>query len=67
MIYRRQIIHMQGFEMISRHEGCIGSDRIDIGQLRVGDIFNGLPFPDELFDMIVAYHSPQMIRFDDLP
>jgi hypothetical protein len=34
--------------MVSRHAGCIGSDQIDYGQLHVGDIFNGLPFPDEL-------------------
>jgi SAM-dependent methyltransferase len=50
-----------------KHEGWIGSDLIDYGQEHVGDILDGLPFPDCHFDMIVANHSIQMCRFDDLP
>jgi SAM-dependent methyltransferase len=49
-----------------KHAGWIGSDLIDYGQDHVGDILDGLPFPDHHFDMITAHHSLQMIRFDDL-
>ena len=50
-----------------KHEGWLGSDKIDYGQEHVGDILDGLPFRDYHFDMITAHHSLQMIRFDDLP
>jgi predicted SAM-dependent methyltransferase len=49
-----------------KHEGWHGSDLIDYGQDHVGDILDGLPWPDYYFDVIVAHHSLQMIRFDDL-
>jgi predicted SAM-dependent methyltransferase len=50
-----------------KHDGWVGSDLVDYGQEHVGDILDGLPFPDYHFDMIVSAHSLQMIRFDDLP
>jgi predicted SAM-dependent methyltransferase len=49
-----------------KHDGWIGSDKIDYGQEHVGDVLDGLPWPDYHFDIIVAHHSLQMIRFDDL-
>lgn len=48
-------------------EGWINSDLIDFGQEHVGDILDGLPYEDNYFDYIVANHSLQMIRFEDLP
>lgn len=48
-------------------EGWTNSDLIDYGQEHVGDLLAGLPFADDYFDCIVANHSLQMIRFDDLP
>lgn len=47
-------------------EGWTNSDRDDHGQEHVGDLLAGLPFADDYFDCIVANHSIQMIRFDDL-
>jgi predicted SAM-dependent methyltransferase len=49
-----------------KHEGWIGFDLVDYGQEHVGDVLDGLPFPDRHFDVIAAHHSLQMIRFDDL-
>ena len=49
-----------------KHEGWLGFDLNDHGQEHVGDVLDGLPFPDYHFDMITAHHSLQMIRFDDL-
>jgi SAM-dependent methyltransferase len=49
-----------------KHAGWIGSDLIDYGQDHVGDILDGLPFPDYHFDIVAAHHSIQAIRFDDL-
>jgi ubiquinone/menaquinone biosynthesis C-methylase UbiE len=50
-----------------KHEGWLGFDLNDHGHNLVGDVLDGLPFPDFHFDMITAHHSLQMIRFDDLP
>jgi predicted SAM-dependent methyltransferase len=50
-----------------KHDGWIGSDKIDYGQEHVGDILDGLPWPDYYFDMITAHHSLQMITFTDFP
>jgi predicted SAM-dependent methyltransferase len=50
-----------------KHEGWVGSDLLDYGQEHVGDLLDGLPWSDCRFDMIVANHSLQAIRFDDLP
>jgi hypothetical protein len=50
-----------------KHEGWTGSDLNDYGQEHVGDILDGLPWPDHHFDMITAHHSLQMITFTDLP
>lgn len=47
-------------------EGWVNFDKVDHGQPLVGDILDGLPFDDGQFDHIVANHSLQMIRFDDL-
>lgn len=47
-------------------EGWINSDRDDHGQEHVGELLDGLPFEDGYFDCIVANHSLQCIRFDDL-
>lgn len=49
-------------------EGWVNFDLIDYGQPpeHVGDILDGLPFEDDYFDCIVANHTLQMIRFDDL-
>ena len=49
-----------------KHEGWLGFDLNDHGHNLVGDVLDGLPFPDFHFDMITAHHSLQMIRFDDL-
>ena len=49
-----------------KHEGWLGFDLNDHGHNLVGDVLDGLPFPDCHFDMITAHHSLQMIRFDDL-
>ena len=49
------------------HEGWTAFDLIDYGHNAVGDILDGLPWSDYHFDMIVANHSLQAIRFDDLP
>jgi predicted SAM-dependent methyltransferase len=49
------------------HEGWTGSDIVDYGQEHVGNILDGLPYRDYHFDVIVANHSLQMIRFEDLP
>jgi predicted SAM-dependent methyltransferase len=49
-----------------KHDGWLGSDLNDFGQEHVGNILDGLPWPDNHFDMIAAHHSLQMIRFDDL-
>ena len=49
-----------------KHEGWLGFDLNDHGHNLVGDLLDGLPFPDYHFDMIAAHHSIQMIRFDDL-
>jgi ubiquinone/menaquinone biosynthesis C-methylase UbiE len=50
-----------------KHEGWLGFDLNDHGHNLVGDVLDGLPFPEYHFDMITAHHSLQMIRFDDLP
>lgn len=50
-----------------RHDGWLGSDLNDHGQDHVGDLLDGLPWPDCYFDIIVANHSLTAIRFDDLP
>jgi predicted SAM-dependent methyltransferase len=47
-------------------EGWINVDKEDYGQEHVGDLLDGLPFADDYFDCIVANHSIQCIRFDDL-
>lgn len=49
------------------HDGWVNLDREDHGQEIVADVLTGLPFDDDYFDCIVANHSLQMIRFDDLP
>jgi ubiquinone/menaquinone biosynthesis C-methylase UbiE len=49
-----------------KHDGWLGFDLNDHGHNLVGDVLDGLPFPDYHFDMITAHHSLQMIRFDDL-
>jgi predicted SAM-dependent methyltransferase len=50
-----------------KHDGWTGSDLNDYGQEHVGDILDGLPWPDHHFDTITAHHSLQMITFTDLP
>jgi SAM-dependent methyltransferase len=47
--------------------GWTNVDMLDYGGNIVADVLNGLPFPDEYFDCIVANHTLQMIRFHDLP
>jgi ubiquinone/menaquinone biosynthesis C-methylase UbiE len=49
-----------------KHDGWLGFDLNDHGHNLVGDVLDGLPFPDYHFEMIAAHHSIQMIRFDDL-
>lgn len=49
------------------HDGWVNLDKDDHGQDIIADVLNGLPFEDDHFDCIVANHSLQMIRFDDLP
>jgi ubiquinone/menaquinone biosynthesis C-methylase UbiE len=49
-----------------KHEGWLGFDLNDHGYNLVGDLLDGLPFPDYHLDMITAHHSLQMIKFDDL-
>jgi len=49
-----------------KHEGWLGFDLNDHGHNLVGDVVDGLPFPDHHFDMITAHHNLQMSRFDDL-
>lgn len=41
-------------------------DRDVCGQEIVADLLDGLPFESDYFDYIVANHTIQMIRFDDL-
>lgn len=48
-------------------DGWMNSDRDDHGQHHVGDLLDGLPWPDETFDVIVANHSLQQIGYHDLP
>lgn len=50
-----------------QHDGWTSVDRIDYRFNIVADVLDGLPFPDEHFDMITSHHSLQCIRFDDLP
>jgi len=54
-------------------QGWYNSDRRDLGQGgllppgHVGDILDGLPWPDEFFDSIVAHHAIDMLDFYELP
>lgn len=48
-------------------EGWVGSDRDDYGQEHIGDILDGLPWETGHFDVIVANHSLQMVKYVDLP
>lgn len=50
-----------------KHDGWTGSDRDDYGQEHIGEILDGLPWPDQHFDVIVANHSLQMVKYTDLP
>lgn len=49
------------------HEGWVNLDNDDHGQEVTADVLKGLPFEDDYFDCIVANHSLQCIRFEDLP
>jgi ubiquinone/menaquinone biosynthesis C-methylase UbiE len=49
------------------NEGWTAFDLVDHGHNVVGDILDGLPWPDYHFDMITAHHSLQMITFTDFP
>lgn len=48
------------------HPGWVNLDRLDFGQEVIADLVDGLPFEDDEFDAIVANHSINGIRFDDL-
>jgi SAM-dependent methyltransferase len=43
-----------------------GSDRDDYGQDHVGDIADGLPWPDGTFDIVVTHHTLQMLAYPQL-
>jgi SAM-dependent methyltransferase len=47
-------------------EGWVNLDRDRCGQEIVADLLSGLPFNRDTFDCIVANHSINSIRFDDL-
>lgn len=44
----------------------VNVDKLDCGQEHVADVLDGLPFAGDYFDCIVANHSIQCVRFDDL-
>lgn len=46
--------------------GWANSDIVDRGQDHVGDVLDGLPWPDGYFDGIVANHSLQALRYDEV-
>ncbi len=48
-------------------DGWTNHDRDDYGSNDVGDILDGLPYPDDSVDMVVANHSLQMIRYAEMP
>jgi len=47
-------------------DGWVGSDRDDHGQDHVGNLLDGLPFPDGHFEVIVANHSLQQLDYHEL-
>lgn len=42
--------------------GWVCSDLVDYGQGHVGDVLDGLPWPDGRFGFVVAHHSLQALR-----
>ena len=50
-----------------KHGGWVGSDKINFGQEHVGDLLEGLPFPDDYFDYAVSHHAIQMFDYAELP
>jgi SAM-dependent methyltransferase len=48
-------------------EGWTNSDRNDHGQEHIGDLLDGLPFPDNYFDYAVSHHAIQMFDYAELP
>ena len=48
-------------------EGWTNSDRKPHGQEHVGDLLDGLPFPDNYFDYAVSHHAIQMFDYQELP
>jgi SAM-dependent methyltransferase len=48
-------------------EGWTNSDRNPHGQEHVGDLLDGLPFPDDYFDYAVSHHAIQMLDYQELP
>lgn len=47
-------------------DGWINVDKEDFGQTINADVLEGLPFPDDHFDYIVANHTIQAISYHDL-
>jgi SAM-dependent methyltransferase len=48
-------------------EGWTNSDRNPHGQEHIGDLLDGLPFPDDYFDYAVSHHAIQMFDYAELP
>jgi SAM-dependent methyltransferase len=48
-------------------EGWTNSDRHQHGQEHLGDLLDGLPFPDDYFDYAVTHHALQMFDYQELP
>ena len=48
-------------------EDWTNSDRNPHGQEHVGDLLDGLPFPDDYFDYGVSHHAIQMFDYAELP
>jgi SAM-dependent methyltransferase len=48
-------------------EGWTNSDRNQHGQEHLGDLLDGLPFPDDYFDYAVTHHALQMFDYQELP
>lgn len=46
--------------------GWVGSDRSAYGQEHVGNLLDGLPWPDGHFEAILANHSLQQLGYHDL-
>lgn len=49
-----------------KYEGWLGSDVLDYGQEHVGDILNGLPWPDGTFDVVASHHALQIVKYVDM-